>query len=197
MSVRKEFKIIIVLIFTMIFTRKYYEIYRLFCFFLPVFIYFLYSELKPYYSIHSIVRFTDKFKWHKNLISIIIEYAFLGAIVLCIDKVFITNGYNEAIDMAPLFLVYLLVLSISGMVLILPKLSVIREFVFFMIIFILSRCKIKMFYFLQALYDSRKWCIDNGIVTTIIIFIIINIIIYSVYFICIKTRTEIMEFYEK
>ncbi|KYH31143.1 hypothetical protein CLTEP_24220 [Clostridium tepidiprofundi DSM 19306] len=196
MKLDNKLKMLVILLLTLFFTNKYYEIYRLFCFFIPLYICFLYIELKPYYSVYSIVRFQQQIEWHKKLISIIIEYTYIGAIILCIDKLIITNNYNNIVEICSIFLVYFLFLSISGMILILPNLSVIRSSIFFIVFFVFARSNIKIFDFLQTLYDSRKWSMGHGIIKTIVIFIVINVLIYSLYFIFIKIRTEIMSFYE-
>lgn len=151
-------------------------------FFIPVYLWLLYTDLRNYYSYYSIIRFTAFFSWQKKLMLILGEYSIIGALILSIDNVFISNMPANTALIGALFLQYFLFLSLLGIILIIPKLSYRRSIIIGVTLFILSMTDFTIFRFITTLYDLRP-IKGNNIFLSIIYFIMLNIILYSVYLI--------------
>ncbi|HAR86845.1 MULTISPECIES: hypothetical protein [unclassified Clostridium] len=182
MRLKKELFMIFVLFIILYLTKNFYDSYRLFVFFIPVYLWLLYTDLRNYYSYYSIIRFTAFFSWQKKLMLILGEYSIIGALILSIDNVFISNMPANTALIGALFLQYFLFLSLLGIILIIPKLSYRRSIIIEVTLFILSMTDFTIFRFITTLYDLRP-IKGNNIFLSIIYFIMLNIILYSVYLI--------------
>lgn len=177
MSFKREVKMITLLFMIQYMTGGFYDSFRLFIFFIPVYIGFLYGSLKVYYNRYTIIRFSSYFLWQKKIIGIIFEHAIVGALVLSLDNVFISVNPVGKPLLGALYLQYLLFLFLIGGVLILSTLSYKRGIFVSIIMFLLSMTEITWSRFLITLYDLRGVGGTN-IFKSIIYFFLINFIVY-------------------
>ncbi|MCB2313782.1 hypothetical protein LGL55_21905 [Clostridium tagluense] len=182
MTLKKELFMISLLFIILYLTKSFYDSYRLFVFFTPIYLWLLYDNLRNYYSYYSITRFSAFFSWQKKLLLIIGEYSIIGALILSIDNVFISNIPANTNLIGALFLQYFLFLSLLGVVLIIFQLSYRRSIITAVILLLLSMTDIPIFRFLITLYDLRQ-IKNTNIFLSIIYFFVLNIISYSVYLI--------------
>lgn len=189
MSLKKDFIIGIILIFILFLTRNYYEQYRLFLIYVPVYIGILHFNLKGYYNNYSIMRFSSYKKWKINIILMIFEHSAIASIVLGLDKIFIVNV--EEMQIGPLYLEYFLFISIVSVILIFPHLSTMRAVTSSVTLLALIKSGIFNLAILLPLYDARQFTIKNGIMHSIVFLSILNVIIYSIYFAWINRRVRI------
>lgn len=189
MSLKKDVAIGIILIFILFLTRNYYEEYRIFLIYVPIYIGILYSNLKGYYHNYSIMRFSSYKKWKINIILMIFEHSTIASIVLGLDKIFIVNV--EGMQIGPLYLEYFLFISIVSVVLIFPHLNTMRAVISSVALLVLIKSGILNLAILQPLYDGRQFTIKNGILHSIVFLVILNVIIYVIYFAWINRRVRI------
>lgn len=187
MIFKKKFIIILLIFLMQYITKDFYDSYRLFIFFMPVFLWFLYVNLKEYYSSYSIIRFSNFFDWQKKLLLIIGEYSIIGALILSIDNLFISTTPNNQALVGAVFLQYFLFLLLIGITIIISKISYKRSVIVNVILLLLSMSDFPIFRFLKTLYDLRQ-INDTNIFRSIIYFIGLNIILYSIYIIKNKVK---------
>lgn len=182
MIFKKEL-IMILLLFTLLYiTKNFYDSYRLFIFFMPVFLWFLYANLKNYYSSYSIIRFSNFLTWQKKLLLIIGEYSIIGALILSIDNLFISITPGNRALIGAVFLQYFLFLLLIGITITISKISYKRSIIVTVILLLLSMTDFPIFRFLKTLYDLRQ-INDTNIFKSIIYFLGLNVILYGVYII--------------
>lgn len=184
MSLKKDVLIGIILILISFLTRSFYEEYRIFFMYVPLYVGILYLNLNGYYNEYSIVRFFGYKQWVKKILSIIVEHSTIASMVLCLDKIFIVKV--EEVQIGALFLEYFLFLLVVSAVLICPRLSNMRAVISSIILLVMIKARFFNLSILYSLYDGRKFTIENGILKSIIFLAIINVIIYGIYFMWIK-----------
>lgn len=189
MSIKKDILIGIILVFILFLTKNYYEEYRLFLIYVPVYIVILYLNLKEYYHEYSILRFSSYKKWQKNAILMIFEHTTIASIILCLDKILIVKV--EEMQIGALYLEYFLFLSIVSALLILPCLSAIKPVILSVIILLLIKAKIFNLSILNPLYDGRNFTLENGILHSIALLAILSVLIYVIYFVWTDRRVRI------
>lgn len=182
MKSKKEIFMIFLLFIILYLTKNFYDSYRLFVFFTPVYLWLLYKNLKDYYEYYSIIRFSDFFSWQKKLLLIVGEYSIIGALILSIDNIFISLMPVNTTLIGALFLQYFLFLSLLGIVVIISKINYIRSIITAIILFLLSMTDFPIFKVLTTLYDLRQLG-DINIFLSIIYLFVLNIISYSAYLI--------------
>lgn len=189
MKLNKDRLIAFIFLFILFFTKDFYEEYRLFLIYVPVYISILYLSLKEYCSDYSILRFSSCKKWIYNNILLISKHSIIASMILCFDKEFISTTGDMQIVL--LYIEYFLFFFLLSGILILPWLNIMRSIFSSILVLIIIKTKFLRFSILSPLYDGRQFNIDNGILETIIFLLICNLIIYTIYFIFINRKVRI------
>ena len=189
MKLNKDILIAFIFLFILFFTKDFYEEYRLFLIYVPVYISILYLSLKKYYSDYSILRFPSCKKWIYNNVLLIFEHSTIASMILCFDKEFIS--ITGDVQIVLLYIEYFLFFFLLSGILILPWLNIMRSIFSSILVLILIKTKSFKFSILNPLYDGRQFSIENGILKSIAFLLLFNLIIYTIYFIVINRKVRI------
>ncbi|MGG7163452.1 hypothetical protein [Clostridium ihumii] len=187
MSFRREVKMIIMLFISLYISKGFYDNFRIFAFFIPVYIWFLYGDLLEYYNSYVVSRLTKAHLWEKKVTMVIFEYSAIGALVLSLDNLFMSLNPVEKFLIGVVYLQYFLFLFLVGEILILYKLSYKRGMIITVVMGLCSMTELKITRFLLTLYDLRGTGGTN-IFKSIIYLLLIDFIMYFAYFITNKLR---------
>lgn len=188
MKLSKDIIIELLLLAILFISRAFYEEFKLFLIFIPLYILILYINLKRYYNDYSIIRFSSYKSWIAINIMLIFEHCIIASFALCLDKLFISA--TEDMNLILLFIEYFLFLILISGILILPYLNIIRSVITSITVLILIKTKIFSFSILNPLYDGRQFNIEGGILRSIAVILALDFIIYFIYFLITKKKVR-------